>query len=50
MQNVFDRYYTGTDGGEGIGLSLVKRICQKYEWNIDIESTEGHGSTFKLLF
>ncbi len=56
IQQIFDRYYTGLTGGEGIGLSLVKRICRRYEWDIDIEShesNEGHesqGTTFRLSF
>ncbi len=49
MQRVFDRFYTGSTGGEGIGLSLVKRICQRYGWNIDIES-DGQGTRIQLAF
>lgn len=47
---IFDRFYTNSDKGEGIGLSLVKRICQRYDWNIDIDSPEGQGTTFRLSF
>ncbi|WP_057957106.1 sensor histidine kinase [endosymbiont of Ridgeia piscesae] len=50
MQRIFDRYYTGPTGGEGIGLSLVKRICRRYGWSIDIESHEGLGTIFRLSF
>ena len=50
IQQIFDRYYTGNDDGEGIGLSLVKRICRKYHWTIEIESEEGQGSLFQLRF
>lgn len=50
IRRIFERYYTGPAGGEGIGLSLVKRICQRYEWNIDISSHEDHGTTFRLSF
>ena len=50
MQRIFDRHYKGADGGEGIGLSLVKRICQKYGWQIEIESIEGCESSFRLWF
>ena len=49
-QQIFDRYFTGNEEGEGIGLSLVKRICQKYHWTIKIESEEGKGSLFQLRF
>ena len=50
IQRIFDRYYTGPSGKEGIGLSLVKRICQRYGWNIDIESHESVGTTIRLSF
>lgn len=50
IQQIFNRYYTGPTGGEGIGLSLVKRICRRYEWNIDLESHEDRGTTFRLTF
>ncbi len=49
-QQIFERYFTGNEDGEGIGLSLVKRICQKYHWNVEIESEEGKGSLFQLCF
>jgi len=49
LQRVFDRYYTGQSGGEGIGLSLVKRICHHYEWRIDIDSG-GQGTRIQLAF
>lgn len=50
LQKIFDRYYSGSKQGEGIGLSLVKRICSKYHWEISIESEQGQGSIFKLSF
>ncbi|NOZ11151.1 MAG: HAMP domain-containing histidine kinase [Gammaproteobacteria bacterium] len=50
IQRIFDRYYTGPSGSEGIGLSLVKRICQCYGWNISIDSLEGRGTLIRLAF
>jgi signal transduction histidine kinase len=50
IKRVFDRFYTGTAGGSGIGLSLVKRICQRYGWKIDFTSREGQGTVFRLSF
>ena len=48
---VFDRYFKGSDStGEGIGLSLVKRICERYGWEIRIDSTPGEGTTAQLIF
>ena len=50
IQRVFDRYYSGASGSQGIGLSLVKRICQRYGWRIGIDSSEGQGTLIRLWF
>lgn len=48
---VFDRYAKGAQSkGKGIGLSLVKRICDRYDWKIEIRSVVGQGTTAKLIF
>ncbi|MFA7243094.1 MAG: HAMP domain-containing sensor histidine kinase [Sulfuricellaceae bacterium] len=48
---VFQRHFKGqTSTGAGIGLSLVKRICDRYGWEILIDSSEGHGTTAQLIF
>lgn len=48
---VFQRHFKGsTSTGAGIGLSLVKRICDQYGWETVIESTEGRGTTAQLFF
>ncbi|RPH32089.1 MAG: PAS domain S-box protein [Bacteroidales bacterium] len=47
--DVFFRVDTNsTESGEGIGLSLVKRIIDKHKGKIWVESTEGVGSTFYI--
>jgi signal transduction histidine kinase len=51
LPRVFERYYASQHSrGSGIGLSLVKRICDRYGWSITIESEPGHGTTTKLEF
>jgi len=50
LQRVFEHYYSGPSGGEGIGLSLVRRICERYGWRIEISSREGHGTLIRLFF
>lgn len=48
---VFQRHFKGSgSSGSGIGLSLVKRICDKYGWETIIESTEGKGTSAQLIF
>jgi len=48
---VFQRHFKGSGStGSGIGLSLVKRICDRYGWETIIESTEGKGTSAQLIF
>lgn len=51
IEKVFQRHFKGSAStGAGIGLSLVKRICDRYGWETVIESTEGRGTTAQLFF
>jgi signal transduction histidine kinase len=36
--------------GEGIGLSIVKRLCELLDASIEMESTPGLGTRFRILF
>lgn len=51
LGKVFQRLYKGrTSQGAGIGLSLVKKICDRYGWDITLESVEGKGTEAILRF
>ena len=49
---IFERYYRGDKitGGFGIGLSIVKKICNKNNIKIEISSKIGEGSMFTYIF
>jgi len=48
---IFQRQFKGSGStGSGIGLSLVKRICDRYGWEAVIESSLGHGTSARLIF
>lgn len=36
--------------GEGIGLSIVKRLCELLEASLELETSEGEGTTFRVIF
>lgn len=51
LGHVFERHYRGRSGtGEGVGLSLVKRICEIQGWHIAIASDPGEGTRIDLHF
>src|SRR5262249_3191018 len=52
LPRVFDRAFRGegTAGAAGLGLSIVKRICDHYGWRIEATSAPAHGSTFSITF
>ncbi len=50
LGRIFDLYFTTKQRGSGIGLSMVYRIVQLHDGEIDVESTPGSGTRFKLKF
>jgi signal transduction histidine kinase len=36
--------------GEGIGLSIVKRLCELLDASLELETAQGQGSTFRVTF
>jgi len=38
------------EGGEGIGLSIVKRLCDMLDATIEVTSERNVGTTFRILF
>jgi signal transduction histidine kinase len=49
LGRIFDLYFTTKQHGTGIGLSMVYRIVQLHDAEIEVESTPGRGTTFRLL-
>jgi signal transduction histidine kinase len=49
LNRIFDLYFTTKDQGSGIGLSMVYRTVQMHDGEIEVQSTPGKGSTFRVL-
>jgi PAS domain S-box-containing protein len=53
-EKIFDIFQTLNPkeqaGGSGIGLSLVKRLLQRYQGAVKVESKLGQGTTFEVIW
>ena len=49
---MFDRYsrFNSTEGGFGIGLSIVKSIVDEYQYHIKVDSVLHKGTTISIYF
>ena len=50
LGRIFDLYFTTKEKGSGIGLSMVYRIVQLHDGEVEVQSTPGHGTKFRLIF
>jgi signal transduction histidine kinase len=50
LPRIFDLYFTTKEKGSGIGLSMVFRIVQLHDGEVEVQSTPGRGTKFRLLF
>jgi two-component system phosphate regulon sensor histidine kinase PhoR len=56
LGKVFSRFFTvdkshnGKNGGFGLGLAIVRKLCTRAGWKLSVESRLGEGTTFKIRF
>ena len=51
LEQVFIRHYRDLSSeGAGIGLSMVKRICDRYGWQVRLQSQENEGTVVSVNF
>ena len=54
--HVFERFYrvdkarSRKSGGSGLGLSIVRNMVERNDGSIEVESTYGQGTTFRVIF
>jgi PAS domain S-box-containing protein len=49
VDRVFNPFFSTKDGGTGLGLALTQRIVDDHGGSIDVRSTPGVGTTFRLV-
>ena len=49
LQRIFELYFTTKEKGSGVGLSMVYRTVQMHDGDIEVQSTPGAGTTFRIL-
>jgi signal transduction histidine kinase len=49
LERIFDLYFTTKARGSGIGLSMVFRTVQMHDGDVEVQSTPGAGTTFRVL-
>lgn len=52
LDTIFELYSRDSNiaGGFGVGLNIVKQICDTYKIKVEVSSILGEGSEFRLLF
>jgi len=48
LNRIFNPFFTTTKGGTGLGLPAVRRIARAHGGRVEVKSTLGQGSTFRI--
>jgi len=47
---VFEPFYTGKDGGTGLGLYICRELCECNGASLSYQARPGGGSVFRIVF
>jgi len=48
-ERIFAPFFSAREGGTGLGLALVQRTVQAHQGSVAVDSTAGHGATFRVM-
>jgi signal transduction histidine kinase len=48
LPKIFEPYFSTKETGTGLGLAIVHKIIEMHSGKIDVDSTEGEGTTFTI--
>ena len=47
-EEIFDPGYTTSENGTGLGLNIVREICQRQGWSVSVVDSESDGTRFEI--
>ena len=50
IEKIFDPFFSTRHEGTGLGLSISHKIIETHKGKIEVQSQEGKGTTFKIIF
>lgn len=50
LERVFERSYSTKQQGTGMGLDLVRRLCERFNWTLSLSSEPGRGTRVEIDF
>lgn len=50
VDKIFSPFIRGSTGGYGVGLAIVKRFCERFDWPLEIDSLPGEGTRVSVSF
>jgi two-component system, NtrC family, sensor histidine kinase PilS len=50
IDNIFEPFYTGADGGTGLGLFISRELCECNGATLRYQARDGGGSVFRVIF
>ena len=53
LQRAFEPFFRGgehRDGGQGVGLTIVRRLADRFGWPVELQSEHGRGTRATIRF